>query len=88
MKKEFTSKLFCKERSVFRNWKEDTNTTIQECLRHDFTYWKVPKFTKDKNEIAALENIIRRYFSQLKEIFLQIVAKGGEPPDINRLSFH
>ena len=55
---------------MFRNWKEDTNTTTKACLKHDFNYWKVPKFIKDQKELKACEEIIKRNFSSLKEVFI------------------
>ena len=70
LQKEIHSKIFIKEHSVFRNWKKDTSATITTCLKHDFGYWKVPKFIKDESEVKACEEIITRNFLLLKEVFL------------------
>ena len=88
MKRELTSKKFTKEDSVFRNWIDDSPQTYQNCLAHDFQYWKLAKFIKDEAEVHACEDVIRRNFKLIKEIFIQIVAKGGSPPDIGQLEFH
>ena len=42
---------------------------------------------KDPDDYDAIVRIITRHFSDIKEIFLQVVAMGAEPPDIKQLSF-
>ncbi len=49
-----TTRLFKKESSVFKEWKEDTEDTIAKCAEHDQKYWKVPRFVKDPNEVRPL----------------------------------
>ena len=83
----FTQVKFVKEKSVFKLWKEDTAETAKNCLRHDFKYWKCTKFLKDPEEYKDVTEVIKKHFSSLKEIFLQFVAKGGDPPDIKQLDF-
>ena len=82
MKRTFQVAKFQKEYSVFRDWKEDTKQTFDKCLRHDMQYWKCQKFVKDPDDYDAVVRVVTRYFSDIKEIFLQVVAMGGEPPDI------
>lgn len=38
---------FKKATSVFKDWKEDDDKKIEQCLDHDFPLWKVPRFVKD-----------------------------------------
>ena len=70
MKRELTSKKFSKDASVFRNWVEDTPQTYQNCLVHDFKYIKLAKFIKDEAEVQACEEVIRKNFKLLKEVFI------------------
>ena len=87
MKRTFKVSKFQKEYSVFRDWKEDTRQTFEKCLRHDLQYWKCQKFVKDPDDYDAIVSIFTRHFSDIKEIFMQVVAMGAEPPDIKQLSF-
>tara|TARA_B110000285_G_C14641896_1_gene387982 strand:+ start:202 stop:384 length:183 start_codon:yes stop_codon:yes gene_type:complete len=43
-------RTFKKETSVFRAWKRDDDFIINECLHHDFSFWKVPRFIKDETD--------------------------------------
>ncbi len=38
---------FEKEKTVFRDWIEDTTESLSDCLEHDFALWKLDKFIKD-----------------------------------------
>ena len=78
---------FEKQYSVFKNWKEDTSYTYDRCLQHDFKYWKCPKFTKDPDDLKECISIIKENFADIKEIFLQVAAYYGLPPDIKQLDF-
>ena len=45
-----TEHVFKKNNSVFRDWKENTDKILNACAEHDFTYWKIPKMPKFKND--------------------------------------
>ena len=83
----FTQAKFEKQYSVFRDWREDTPETYKRCLAHDLKYWKVNKFIKDPEELQRIIEVTRKHFPLLKSLFLQLVAKGGDPPDITQLDF-
>jgi hypothetical protein len=40
-------RVFKKEASVFREWKEDTEATLKKTLSLDLNEWKVSRFIKD-----------------------------------------
>jgi len=46
--------VFTLEKSVFKEWVDDTPEMIDECFNHDFENWKVKVFVKDKKQLAAL----------------------------------
>ena len=42
---------FDKEQSVFKNWTEDTEVSLDEAARNDMKYWKVQNFCKDPEDL-------------------------------------
>jgi hypothetical protein len=40
--------VFNLEKSVFKDWIDDTPETLEECFDHDFENWKINAFIKDK----------------------------------------
>ena len=77
LKRAFKSETFVKEYSVFKDWREDTKHTLEKSLIHDFKYWKVAKFIKEPDEYVKIQRILTDNFVDLKEIFMQVVARGG-----------
>jgi hypothetical protein len=51
MKKATIQRVFKKENSVFARWTEDTPKVVQDCLEHDFHFWKVNRLIKDEEEM-------------------------------------
>jgi NLR family CARD domain-containing protein 3 len=43
-------RVFKKDTSVFKDWKEDTAEIMTKCSEHDQQHWKVPRFVKDLRE--------------------------------------
>ena len=43
-------RVFNKNSSVFKEWKEDNSATLKKATELEIVYWKVPKFVKDENE--------------------------------------
>ena len=41
---------FKKNQSVFKDWKEDTDTKLKGCCDHDFELWKLDKFAATSDE--------------------------------------
>jgi len=66
LKKNLIIRKFARAKSVFANWKIDNEVIIDNCLKHDFTFWKVPRFCKDEKEIKNVQKVVRKYFSLLK----------------------
>jgi len=49
MKMGTKENLFRLENSVFKNWKQDTQSILEKCYDHDILHWKTAKFWK-KND--------------------------------------
>ena len=79
MKNVKKERLFYHEHSVFKNWKLDTPASVSGCLEHDFKYWKGSRFCKDPDELKRVEDIIRKYFTQIKGAFHYLIANSSYP---------
>eukprot|EP00347_Sterkiella_histriomuscorum_P002614 403367462 len=72
-------RVFKKDNSVFKDWKEDTPQTINQMLDDDMKYWKCHRFIKEENDKIACEKIIRQNAVLLKKIFMTEVCNSGFP---------
>jgi len=41
---------FYKQKSVFKDWVEDTEEILEQCMEHDFKHWKLEKFVKNEED--------------------------------------
>ena len=57
---------FDRAKSVWKDWKVDDAKIIENCLKHDFTFWKIPRFVKDEQEIKNIQKVVTKYFPILK----------------------
>ena len=57
-KEQKESEKFDKATSVFKGWKKDNPGILKATLKYDFSYWKVPKFIKDKEDAGKVAYII------------------------------
>ncbi|CDW89852.1 UNKNOWN [Stylonychia lemnae] len=85
------SRVFKKETSVFRDWKEDNDQILARCCDHDYKYWKIPRFVKDPGEVCKSINhliylqqqkcfdYVIQNFTKLKEIFITIASRSSFP---------
>ena len=60
-------------------WKPDNKAMIDKCLEHDFELWKLARFCKDPDEQARVQDKVKKYFPQLKEIYHYLIAKANYP---------
>ena len=51
-------RVFRKETSVFREWKEDTPYSVSQMVDDDFKYWKVYRFCKDDTDVSCFSFLI------------------------------
>ena len=47
-------KKFNKDMSVFRDWRADTDSTLERAGASDKEQWKAPRFIKDPEEVSIL----------------------------------
>ena len=47
-------RVFKKEKSVFKDWKEDVKHTIEKSVEIETRKWKIPRFIKDTQDVSDL----------------------------------
>lgn len=50
-KKQAKSRVFNKEQSVFKDWKEDTKISMMQAFEIDTHYWKGKRVIKNEDEV-------------------------------------
>ncbi len=78
-----------KERNpnIFANWQHDTMEVIETCCKCDFEYWKVQNFIKDASEIDNIKQLVRKYYTFLNEVFINLSIKSLAYPNCSQIEF-
>ena len=72
-------RVFKKETSVFKDWKEDEPKMLERAFNRDVECWKVERFIKDGLARKDVEDALLEYFPALKSIFLALASRSGYP---------
>ncbi len=72
-------RMFLKERSVFRLWREDTPGQLAKLLDYDFGRSKIKKFVKSQIERNDMYNLLLKYVAYIKEEFLVQTVRSAYP---------
>lgn len=61
---------FEKDKSVFKDWEEDTPNSLRRCVDHDLNCWKIRdrKIVKPSEDLNNCEKVIEDHFELLKHI--------------------
>jgi len=78
---------FKKNKSVFKDWKENTGSILNACCEHDFKNWKVRNIPRFKpgteaggpEEYAKVEELIQKNFEALKIIHITLASENSFP---------
>ena len=70
---------FIKERSVWRDFDEDTPDKLAKMLEQDMAFGKIHKLNKAVEDRIALRDKILKYYLQIKNVFLYIAANSNYP---------
>ena len=54
-------RAFDKDKSVFKDFKVDTEESLTSGIEHDLELWHADKFIKDEDDLAATANVMRKY---------------------------
>ena len=72
-------RVFNKETSVFKLWKNETKKQKALSLESDFALWKVPRIVKSESEIQAVKETIGRNSDFLKGLFIYAASSSLHP---------
>ena len=61
---------FDKKSSVFAKWRKDTKEILKAAFEEDMLQWKLQRFIKNEQERELTEDVIRKHYKILKEIFI------------------
>ena len=86
MQNKVIERAFNKEMSVFSKWKADTPASLNTAFNEDIKQWKGYRFIKSEEDKADTEEVLKKYFMPLKEVFLH-VASTSSWPNIGQLDF-
>ena len=78
-KSHVQQRVFKKETSVFRDWREDRGHMYDSCFKADTSHWKVHRLIKNVEDYTACEELLRANFARLKKIFIVQASKSGFP---------
>jgi len=83
---------FSKERSVFKDWREDSAITYRKMVNCDSGMWKLSKVIKDEMDVSLsfvfslfltqyhkVTEILGKHMAYLKDIYLQLQTNSGYP---------
>lgn len=77
---------FDRDKSVFKPWLKDTPISLNNALTNDLMYWKGPKFIKDPEDLERVIDLIRKNYTQLKNIYHTLIG-GDSYPSIGMNEF-
>jgi len=65
--------IFMKDRSVFRDYREDTQTFLFKCFEQDFAFSKIPRTVKKgqdfDSELAKIKEVLFEHYVRIINIF-------------------
>ena len=86
MTNKIVEREFNKEMSVFAKWRADSVSSIQSAYNEDIKLWKGYRFIKSEDDKADTEEVLRKYYSPLKDVFIYIASQSSWP-NIGQLDF-
>ena len=72
-------RTFSKEKSVFADWRVDQDNTAKLCIEHDLQLWHADKFIKDDEDREKTADVMRKYATQIKNMFIQSTCRSTYP---------
>lgn len=78
-KKEDVARNFEKDKSVFKDWKEDNLAKLQKGFELEMSYSRVPKFVKDPTVQQEIFSLLQANRSMLKTVFLMLCSSSSYP---------
>jgi len=73
--------IFLKDKSVFRDFKDDTKIYLRKCFDQDFLYTKIQRTVKGEAEhtIEDIKELLFKHFIKINNIFLYYIGISTYP---------
>ena len=71
--------VFDKAKSVFKNFKTDTEALLRRSFENDWRLTKIPKLIKDKEELSRVKAYLCSIYPRLKNMFLAMACESAYP---------
>ena len=69
-----------KDRSVFKDFRDDSTAYIKKCLEQDLEYGKIGRlFKKDEDQFEQVKDVLYNHFERLNNIFLAYAGASSWP---------
>ena len=75
---------FCKEKSVFAPWKEDTPATILKAFHIDWENTRIAKLIKDPSDLMNTRDWLEANYAFIKELYIEL-QYNSVYPFVNKL---
>ncbi len=82
LKKTKTSvrvRLFNKEKSVFRDWREDTDGVLHRSVAIDLGLSKLSRLVRDPGELERIHDVFYDFARPIKEVFTFYICRSDYP---------
>lgn len=83
---EAISRRFDRAKSVFRDWRIDTDGLIQRSVFIDLGLSKLSRFVRDPTELGRVEDVLLDFARPLKDLFTHSICRS-DYPSISWLDF-
>ena len=70
---------FNKDKSVFKDFQEDTEDFLRKMLEQDLAFGKLDRLTKKDEDKKAMKETIFKYYLQIKNVFLFLASTSSYP---------
>mmetsp|Transcript_3421 Transcript_3421/g.4525 ORF Transcript_3421/g.4525 Transcript_3421/m.4525 type:complete len:361 (-) Transcript_3421:254-1336(-) len=86
MQTKVVERKFDKDMSIFKPWRLDTPATITQAYNEDIKQWKGYRFIKSEDDRSDTEQVLKKYYGNIKDIFYHLAASSAWP-NIGSLDF-
>ena len=73
------SRRFDKAKSVFKDWRVDSDGLIQRSVFIDLGLSKLSRIVRDPNELGRVEDVLLDFARPLKDLFTFSICKSDYP---------
>ena len=72
--------VFLKDRSIFKDYKDDTKAHLKKCFDQDIAYGKIQRAVKgDEESLSLIKEILYANYIKLNNIFLYYIGYSSYP---------